>query len=288
MARPSSVRTMTSHTLTLLAVLLLTALVGTCTGEAVLEEDDFGRLIINTTDPSQPVLVNGVDVQELQHTVASLVNVARGSSSSIHPCSIGLDTAAFLGHKCETRLVGGDARPWTLAARFSNDGVDTWTWSNYILWSNNELVGTAQGSGDFKGTAWFGQTTDLLFVSDIGEWIAYEDALAQQSLSSLFASVPVPCSSGCPSFAATQQNITSNPDRCDTKVYLNPRDHDPNGQSPTCGFGWSFRYNQACPLDDVGHSGSLGPDSYFATEEQRVLGFLGRDSDATFVELYVR
>ncbi|EGD79289.1 hypothetical protein PTSG_09705 [Salpingoeca rosetta] len=279
-----------SHTSTLslvLSVLVLAALAGPCTGEAVLEEDDHSRLIINTTDSSQPVLVNGVDVQALHRTVTSIVSVVRAEGYS-QPCAIGLDVAALLGHTCESHIAGGDTRPWTLAARFSNDGVDTWTWNDCNLWSNHQLVGLMRSSSDFKGTAWFGPTKDLLFIADTGEWIAYENALDKQPLSSLFTDVTIPCSSSCPVYSATQMNITDNPYRCDVKLYVNPDDGDLIKHEKTCGFAWSFGGLDGCPLDDVGGSGSFGPLSSSPTSERPALGFLGGNPSATFVELYVR
>ncbi len=171
---------------------------------AVIEEDKDGRLVINTTDPAQPVLVNGVDVQavhqELQglraaqmaqtmiaSQVSTLWSVATGQSQV---CAIGLEVAAQLGEKCETQLAGGATKPWTLAARFANDGVDTWTWNRCDLWHNAALLGEAQGSSDFKGRAWLAPANDLLFLSNTGEWIAYENALGSQSLAALFTEYP--------------------------------------------------------------------------------------------------
>ncbi|EGD82459.1 hypothetical protein PTSG_03109 [Salpingoeca rosetta] len=281
-----------------------------CVPGAILREDNDGRLIVNTTDPTQPVLVNGVDVQAVQQELHELQDelqqlreeqmmtdtttgqldalwsVANGHS---RVCSVAPERAAQLGEKCETQLAGGATKPWTLAARFANDGIDTWTWNRCDLWHNAALLGEAQGSSDFKGRAWLAPANDLLFLSNTGEWIAYENALGSQSLAALFTGLPLPCASGCFSFTPTQKNIAPNANRCSDTMFANPKDSDVGPHQNTCGFAWGFRHNNGCPLDDVGSFGSFGPNSEERSVEEPSLGFLGGElAQGMYMELYVR
>ncbi|EGD77103.1 hypothetical protein PTSG_07438 [Salpingoeca rosetta] len=69
---------------------------------------------------------------------------------------------------------------------------------------------------DFKGNAWFPKAVDVLFVSNTGEWIAHEGALAGDSLQALFSDVPVPCSTGC----LKLQRVSAKGSRCDEDVLM--------------------------------------------------------------------
>lgn len=144
--------------LLLMLWLLLTLEQGVVVDTAIVEEGVFGALIVNTTVREQPVIINGVDVlaelkdmnDKFQDLKASLQTVQAsamdeqedkrnedGWREGPHACA---DSPPRPGTKCNTNIADGGTRPWTLAARFANDGVATWTWDNCGLWSNTELL----------------------------------------------------------------------------------------------------------------------------------------------------
>jgi hypothetical protein len=188
---------------------------------------------------------------------------------------------AALQTQCNNTRDGGG---WTLVAISANDGQNTWTWNNRLLWSTNTtLIGSPTVlNKDFKSAALHVMPfKDLLFVhapSDV--WASYyavgdgKQSLAQR----IGGYANVVCWQPGQGFPLSAGTLKAGGKLCSSNLFFNAHDHDGNAtqcgdDDPTFGPSWSASNNGTCPFDDPGLSGGLGPQQANPTVEQAPVGF---------------
>ncbi|MFH1463163.1 MAG: fibrinogen-like YCDxxxxGGGW domain-containing protein [Pseudomonadota bacterium] len=175
---------------------------------------------------------------------------------------------------------------WTLLAVVSDDGQDTWTWTNRHYWDTDATtVGDLSHlTQDYKSRALHQLPfTDLLFVHQpSGDWAAYHDVGdGADDLGTFIAWWGgTECWAEGDGWDMSDGTIGAFYDLCSTQLYFNARDHDGGA---TCGcadcdddaYGpvWSAINTSSCPFDDPGPSGGLGPQGGDVRVESTALGF---------------
>jgi hypothetical protein len=175
---------------------------------------------------------------------------------------------------------------WTLLAVVSDDGQDTWTWTNRHYWDTDESTfgDLSHLTSDFKSRALHQVPfADLLFVhAPSGDWAAYHDVGdGADDLGSFIAWWGgTTCWTQGDGWDLSAGTIGAFYDLCSTQLYFNSRDHD---GGTTCGcsdcdddaYGpvWSAINTTACPFDDPGPAGGLGPQGGDVRIESLALGF---------------
>lgn len=190
--------------------------------------------------------------------------------------------------KCITsnQDVTDEKEAWTLAARFSHRDDKVWTEPDTSLWISDVLVGQASSTSNFKGPAFLQQAKDVLFlIPESGDWLYYKNLLNGRSVRTYIQQASCATQDSCISQATpTQQHLpTSVSDRCSTIVHVNPRiQPDVTSLSPQYGFAFSLvnTGTDTCVLHNLG-TGSA---------DARIVpnGFMGRQSNTSRIELYVR
>jgi hypothetical protein len=179
-----------------------------------------------------------------------------------------------------------DSGGWTLLAVVSDDGQDTWTWTDRHFWDTDaSTFGDLDHlDRDFKSRAYHQVPfTDLLFVhAPSGDWASYHAvADGDQDLGEHIAWWDgTLCWADGDGWDMSAGSISAFYDLCSTQLYFNAQDHDGN---PTCGctdcsdhaFGpsWSAISTAGCPFDDPASSGGLGPQPNDPRAEASALGF---------------
>jgi hypothetical protein len=192
---------------------------------------------------------------------------------------------------CDRATDGGG---WTLTAVSSDDGQDTWTWNNRHYWDTDT---TTFGSlddltQDYKSTAMHeAVANDLLFVhAPSGEWAAYGSVTeGAESLAEWIAGFNgLTCWADTPGYPMTAGTIASNDGLCTTDLYINGLDQDGTsgcieGEDSAYGPHWSTTgvppTANACPMNDPGPRGGLGPN--VTTPELEYHSWAGVDYPAT-------
>ncbi len=186
----------------------------------------------------------------------------------IEPGSVG----AYEVH-CDLTTEGGG---WTLAWVVSDDGQDTWTWSDRdLMGSDPTPFGavsdlTADMKSDSAHEILF---YDMLFVHAPSGITAEYEAVGDGTMdlgSHIDAIGDLNCDYGMAgnSHALTGGTLTLGGSMCDTDLYFNLGDHESSlatcqsfastWNHATYGPAWSHGYNNGCPFDDPS-SGGLGP-----------------------------
>jgi len=174
---------------------------------------------------------------------------------------------------CDLTSEGGG---WTLAWVVSDDGQDTWTWSDRdLMGSDTTTFGavsdlTADMKSDSAHEILF---YDLLFVHAPSGTTAEYEAVGDGTMdlgSHIDAIGDLNCdySMAGNSHALTGGTLTLGGNMCDTDLYFNLGDHESSlatcqsfastWNHATYGPAWSHGYNNGCPFDDPS-SGGLGP-----------------------------
>lgn len=169
-----------------------------------------------------------------------------------------------------------DGGGWTLVIVSSDDGVNTWTWQERYLMSNNESVlgDLNELHRDFKSYALHVVPfTDMMFhhfPSDV--WAAYSGMTAGMSDAATFmAAIQEPvCDFDYEGYKQTAGTLVASGKMCDSNLYFHLGDIDGyntlgpcqnlNSSWNTATYGpvWSFGHNGGCPFDDP-NGGGLGP-----------------------------
>ena len=162
---------------------------------------------------------------------------------------------------------------WTLAAISSDDGQDTWTWTNRHYWDTDPTTfGDLDNlNQDFKSTALHSVLMgDVLFVhAPSGVWGSYHDI--GDELSGMASFIEnfggEMCWDPGMGYPLTAGTLTASESLCDTQLYFNAQDKDggsscneeDHSYGPTWNAASPIGTAQSCPFDDPGVSGSLGP-----------------------------
>ncbi len=170
---------------------------------------------------------------------------------------------------------GYDSGGWTLVAVSSDDGQDTWTWTNRLYWTTDTTTfgTTSDLTQDFKSDAFHEvEMTEVLFVHEpSGVWVTYDLVSSATDFGAALASYGPGnnCynSAGGRGIAMKAGTLTS-ASLCNTDLFIHPYDHDigcvpstsTKSKDDTYGPAWSDGGGgQGCPLDDPGQRSALGP-----------------------------
>jgi hypothetical protein len=205
-----------------------------------------------------------------------------------------------------------DAGGWTLVQTASDDGNDTWTWTDRDLLTTDErLIGDVLARHrDYKSRAHHTLPFREVLVrhEPSGLWAAYDVSAAgdasepHPSYAAFLLGLPTPpiCDAmAVPSFAMRAGTYTGGAAYCDTNLYFNAGDSQ-FGECATPHFYQNHTlgpfFRRSCGnFNDPGQSG-LGPDSERAGEERRAYGFadaLGLNTappytGGNYVQVFVR
>ena len=161
-----------------------------------------------------------------------------------------------------------DGGGWTLISVHSDDGQDTWTWSNrHYFDTDTTTFGSLNAlNEDYKSMALHDVgMQDLLFVhAPSGIWAGYNDVdNGSGDLGTKIAEVGGPnCTSHGDGYLLSTGTLTLTGQLCSTDLFFNTLDRDGGSCSNSHGsYGptWSANQNDGCPFDDPGSVSSLGP-----------------------------
>jgi hypothetical protein len=195
---------------------------------------------------------------------------------------------------CDQTTEGGG---WTLAWVVSDDGQNTWTWTDRLLMSTDtSAIGSvADRTTDFKSMAAHEVLfEDLLFVHAPSGVTAEYDAVGDGTMDfgshiDSLATLSCDFSMAGNGHPLTGGTLTLGGNLCDTDLYFNLGDHESDlayclnlsasYNHATYGPAWSHGNNNGCPFDDPS-THALGPANPCAscgsttdTTESRGLGF---------------
>jgi hypothetical protein len=187
-----------------------------------------------------------------------------------------------------------DGGGWTLTAVSSDDGQDTWTWTNRHYWDTDTTTFGDLGSlnGDYKSAALHEVGAgDLLFAHQpSGVWAAYNGITANASdLASWLGGIGGPhCLDPEEGYPMSAGTLSVADHLCSTDLYISPEDWDGSmcgGSDHAYGPTWSANQgSHGCPFDDPGRESSLGPmtDVDPVTENYEGWGYGGEPNPIGF------